>query len=286
MENSAANSIAFGSAPRREAVSQLDRPAVSQTETHTLGFLSVADTGPSSGENSWPQSWQWPNGDAGGRRLFGRRFEPWCVQYGSGSGATAGVYPPGFEPPSEKSESHALPFNRGRIRQNCVSHCLEPSQRKLLTPPTQPPPPQKCYPVLGDRGLRIKKSIGGMVLLGKIMILQGVGHQISCLGVCYANDPKKGGYTTPAPALDLTTSLQGDLKHQNCNAKFTAHRILPHQTTSWQVHAIYGPRVSSTLPASSNKSNKSFNVKCHRIQCESIFCSPLLYPGSYRQAEL
>ena len=49
-----------------------------------------------------------------------------------------------------------------------------------------------------------------MVLLGKIMILQGVGHQISCLGVCYANNPKKGGYTTPAPALDLTTSLRGD----------------------------------------------------------------------------
>ena len=32
-----------------------------------------------------------------------------------------------------------------------------------------------------------------MVLLGKILILQGVGHQISCLGVCYANDPPKRG---------------------------------------------------------------------------------------------
>ena len=54
------NSIAFGSAPRREAdsqpISQLDRPAVSQTEAHTLGFLSVADTGPSSGENNWAQN--------------------------------------------------------------------------------------------------------------------------------------------------------------------------------------------------------------------------------------
>ena len=49
-----------------------------------------------------------------------------------------------------------------------------------------------------------------MVLLGKIMILQGVGHQISCLGVCFANDPKKGGYTPPVLALDLTTSLRGD----------------------------------------------------------------------------
>ena len=49
------NSIAFGSAPRREVdsqpIKQLDRPAVSQTETHTLGFLSslsVADTAISS----------------------------------------------------------------------------------------------------------------------------------------------------------------------------------------------------------------------------------------------
>ena len=25
-----------------------------------------------------------------------------------------------------------------------------------------------------------------------------------------ANEPKKGGYTTPAPTLDLTTSLRGD----------------------------------------------------------------------------
>ena len=48
------------------------------------------------------------------------------------------------------------------------------------------------------------------------MILQGVG-QISCLGLCYANDPKKGGYTTPAPALDLTTSLQGDFSAFGAN---------------------------------------------------------------------
>ena len=54
-----------------------------------------------------------------------------------------------------------------------------------------------------------------MLLLGKIMILQGVGHPISCLGVCYANDPKKGGYMTPAPALDLTTSLRGDFCFDN-----------------------------------------------------------------------
>ena len=48
------NSIAFGSAPRRQADSQpispLARPAVSQTETHSLGFLSVADAAPWTGD--------------------------------------------------------------------------------------------------------------------------------------------------------------------------------------------------------------------------------------------
>ena len=74
-ERGGGNSIAFGSAPRREAdsqpISQLARPAASQTETHSLGFLSVADLGPSSGEDHFPQGKQWPNGNAAGRRLFG-----------------------------------------------------------------------------------------------------------------------------------------------------------------------------------------------------------------------
>ena len=121
---------------------------------------------------------------------------------------------PGFQPPTENFASAALQFDRRWSDSNTPPHCWEPSERKLLTPPV---PPKKCYPVLGDRGLRIKKSIGGMVLLGKIMILQGVGHPISCLGVCYTNDPKKGGYTTPTPALDLTTSLRGDFHlHPPC----------------------------------------------------------------------
>ena len=74
------NSIAFGSAPRREAdsqpISQLARSAVSQTETHSSGVLSVADSPPSSGEERRPQGKQCPNGTAADRRLSGRRFEP------------------------------------------------------------------------------------------------------------------------------------------------------------------------------------------------------------------
>ena len=42
-----------------------------------------------------------------------------------------------------------------------------------------------------------------------MMILQGARRQKPYIGVCYANDPPKGGYTTLPPALDLT-SLQGD----------------------------------------------------------------------------
>ena len=33
----------------------------------------------------------------------------------------------------------------------------------------------------------------GIVLSSKIMILQGVRHPISCLGVCFPNNPQKGG---------------------------------------------------------------------------------------------
>ena len=33
----------------------------------------------------------------------------------------------------------ALPFNRGWMSHKCVSHCLEPSQRKISTPPPTPP---------------------------------------------------------------------------------------------------------------------------------------------------
>ena len=77
-----------------------------------------------------------------------------------------------------------------------------------------------------------------MVLLGKIMILQGVGHPISCLGVCYANDPKKGGYMTPTSALDLTTSLRGDL-----GAIIIAYNAEPPQHPA--PHYLKGPMVEA-----------------------------------------
>ena len=62
-----------------------------------------------------------------------------------------------------------------------------PSEHKLLTPP----PPQSDIKFQGRP--QNQKIHGGIVLLDKIMILQRVGHQTSCLGVCNANDPPKGG---------------------------------------------------------------------------------------------
>ena len=65
--------------------SQLATPAVSQTETHSLGFLSVVESGPSSGEDQFPQGKQWPNGNAADRRLFGWRFEARSGEHGGGA---------------------------------------------------------------------------------------------------------------------------------------------------------------------------------------------------------
>ena len=70
-----------------------------------------------------------------------------------------------------------------------------------------------------------------MLLLGKIMILQGVGHPISCLGVCYANDPKKGGYMTPAhhtsphptPPRPATHTMGGAFAHRNLDRQYFGH---------------------------------------------------------------
>ena len=87
-------------------------------------------------------------------------------------------------------------------------HCLKPSEHKLLTPPppgpTHPTPthPTSLKKVISSfRRYRSQnqKTRRGIVLLGKVMILQGVGHQISCLGVCHANDPQKRGVYDARP---------------------------------------------------------------------------------------
>ena len=132
------NSIAFSRAPRREAdsqpISQLARLAVSQTETHGLGFLSVADSAPSSGEERCPQGKQWPDGNAANRRLFGRRFE---TRSGEHDGAAADD-----SRPTRTRTANLKFYSRLRYHStgvcgdsNMHPHYLEPSVHKLLTPP-------------------------------------------------------------------------------------------------------------------------------------------------------
>ena len=56
----------------------------------------------------------------------------------------ATVRPPGFEPPTENFVLATLPFDRQLCDRGKLPHCLEPSQRKLLTPhPTPHTPSQK-----------------------------------------------------------------------------------------------------------------------------------------------
>ena len=143
------NSIAFGSAPRREVDSQpfspCARPAVSHTETHSLGFLSVADASLNSGAtlHCRPSSGRMvtqPTGVClvGGSNPGWLRLAPPPPRKGSR---------PGFEPPTENFASAALPFDQRLSDGILLPHCLQPSERKLLppppTPPHPPPPPKK-----------------------------------------------------------------------------------------------------------------------------------------------
>ena len=142
------NSIAFGSAPRREVDSQpispLARPAVSQTEAHSLGFLSVADAAPSSGETFRLR----PSSGRMVMQLTGV-FMVGGLNPGRVNTAPPPAPPPvppptvgrpGFKPPTENFASAALPFDRRWCDSDMPPHCLEPSERKLLTPPPSPPP--------------------------------------------------------------------------------------------------------------------------------------------------
>ena len=133
------NSIAFGSAPRRETdsqpISHFAKPAASQTETHSLGFLSVADASPSSGGNLCYKA-------SSGRMVMQLATN---VLVGGSNPGRANMAPappmavgqPGFNRRPKPLQSAALPLDR----RFGPPHCLEPSERKLLTPPSPPPPP-------------------------------------------------------------------------------------------------------------------------------------------------
>ena len=134
------NSIAFGSAPRREVdnqpISPLAKPAVGETETHSLRFLSVADAAPSSGETFHLTS-------RSGRMVM--QLTRIFLVGGSNPGRVNTAAPPPptvrrprFKPPTENFVSAALPFDRRLCDSDKLPHCLEPSERKFLTRPPAP----------------------------------------------------------------------------------------------------------------------------------------------------
>ena len=157
------NSIAFGSALRREAegpdsqrISQLVRPAVSQTvwrasrqadRNTQFGFFFSGRLGFKQLGEHLLQNAQWPSGKAADRQPAGRWFEPWSA----GRGAGADVSQPAGNRTADLSGC-------GRLHYLCTAaysdstgspHCLKPSEHKLLTPPPPPPLQKVIYSFRG-----------------------------------------------------------------------------------------------------------------------------------------
>ena len=80
-----------------------------------------------------------------------------------------------------------------------------------------PPPPRPPKMVSSFRGMEVPKS------KRDCFVGQNIGHPISCLGVCCANDPQKQGCMASLPALDLRTSLRGNLGN-------TTQNIMPNRS--------------------------------------------------------
>ena len=128
----------------------------------------------------------------------------------AGGGATGGTW--SWDPGPQ-------PWVRGSIYKKHIlqnpgpnTHTTATIRKAVLT--RQPPPPPKRDTRVrrggGGYGGQNPKNHRGIIFGPKRMILQGVRRQKPYIGVCYANDPKKGGYTTLVLALDLTTSLRGN----------------------------------------------------------------------------
>ena len=181
------NSIAFGKAPQREAnnlpISQALRQAVSQAvgraskqagrqvETHSLAFFHRGLHLQTVGDPKYAR----PIGD----RVVEHSI---CVK------SCRFYSPPAFAGADQSSHCSFSP--------DPVSN---PSKHKLLTPP--PPPPLKCdIQFQGDRGLKIKNPLRDQFVRQNDDFTSNK-HPISCLRVCYTNDPQKGGCTGPRLSL-------------------------------------------------------------------------------------
>ena len=136
---------------------------------------------------------------------------------GGGGGATGGT---------SSWDPRPLPWVRGSQYKKKVqglrskyTHSGHNTQRSF-DPPQAPPPQKKGYPGAGGGGgvarVKIPKNHWGIIFGPKMMILQGLDVRNHTLGYATRTTPKKGGYTTLAPALHLTTSLRGDFGGRHC----------------------------------------------------------------------
>ena len=103
---------------------------------------------------------------------------------------------PGFEPPTENFASAALPFDWRLCDTDKLPHCLEPSERKLLTPPT--PPPQKIdIQFQGIEASESKYPLGDGLIGQNNDFTKGLDIQYHALGYATRMTPKKGGIRRP-----------------------------------------------------------------------------------------
>ena len=141
------NSIAFGSAPRREVDSQpfspCARPAVSHTETHSLGFLSVADASLNSGATLHCRASSGRMVTQPKRNFFGRRFVPWLAAFGA---AAAKCRQTRIRTTDRKPCVSYVTIRPAVMCQHQASPLLRAFWAKTFDPPPTPsphPPPQK-----------------------------------------------------------------------------------------------------------------------------------------------
>ena len=123
------------------------------------------------------------------------------------------------------------PWVRGSIYKKKVPQdWVHNTPRSFAPPPPTPHPSKRGTQVRQEYRGQNQKNHWGIIFGPTMMILQGVGRQKPYIGICYANDPKKGGYTTPAPGLDLTTSLGGDFTYSDPPPLKSSSCGTPHST--------------------------------------------------------
>ena len=119
--------------------------------------------------------------------------------------------------------------------------CSNPSKHKFLTPP-----PNMVCSFRGTEASKSKNPLGDP-FVGQNNGLQGVRHPISCLGVCYANDPQKGGCTASAPyALFEVISIVADARRKAAERAMEKKPPPDYHRIS-KVHGLYGISLSDAI---------------------------------------